>query len=266
MTDASLPLLPAVAHLERDGAVATITLDRADSLNAIDHTMAKALARLGEEVAADSRIRVLVLRGAGSGFCAGGDIQFFARNLETIDPVIRALLTDLHRFLSQLREMPQLVLTSIHGAVAGAGFSMAFMGDFCIAADTARLRPAYAGLGVSPDAGGTIGVVDAVGPRRALQIFLGADDLSLAEARSMGLITHIVPAADLERETTVLARRLAETSGEVIAATKALIRRRVAGNLAGQLEAEMEQLIGCMGRDEFRDRVRLFASGRGAGA
>jgi enoyl-CoA hydratase/carnithine racemase len=246
------------ARLTRDGPVAIITLDRPDSLNAIDIAMAKCLARLAEEVAADPAIRVLVVRGAGSGFCAGGDIQLFAEAIDEIDAAIRALLGAHHLFLLTLRQMPKLVLTSVHGAVAGAGFSLAFMGDLCIAADNARLRPAYARLGVSPDGGGTVGLVDAVGPRRALAIFLGGDELALDEAKACGLVSKIVPADRLEAETLALAHLLAETPAEAIGATKALVYRRAGEDVAAQLDAERERLIGCMENDAFRERVRAF--------
>jgi enoyl-CoA hydratase/carnithine racemase len=244
--------------MERDGPVALVTLNRPESLNAIDRPTARELARIGDLLAADDSIAVVVLRGTGSGFCAGGDVAEFAENLDAIEPTIRALLGDLHRFLLRLREMPKLVLTSVHGAVAGAGFSLAFMGDLCVAADNARLRPAYAQLGVSPDGGGTIGVVDAVGARWAMKIFLADDELAHADALALGLVTRFVPAAELERETLALARRLAQTDAHAIAATKSLIYHRVGAGIAAQLENEMEQLIGCMEGASFRKRVQAF--------
>jgi enoyl-CoA hydratase/carnithine racemase len=132
------------------------------------------------------------------------------------------------------------------------------MGDLCIAADNSRLRPAYARLGVSPDGGGTIGVVDAVGARWAMKIFLADDELAHDDALALGLVTRFVPAAELERETLALAHRLAETNAQALAATKALIYRRAGAGIAAQLETEMEQLIGCMEGASFRERVRAF--------
>lgn len=254
--DLSCALPPVL--VDRDGTIAIVTLNRPESLNAMDQAMAEALARIGDQLAADASVSVVVIRGAGQGFCAGGDIEVFARNLDAIDPAIRGLLNALHRFLLRLREMPKLVLTSIHGAVAGAGFSLAFMGDMCIAADNVRLRPAYAKLGVSPDGGGTIGIVDAVGARWAMKIFLAGDELPCEDALALGLVTRVVPAADLERETLAAARRLAEINAAALAATKALIYRRAGGDIAGQLDAEMEKLIGCMDSASFRERVRAF--------
>ena len=116
--------------------------------------------------------------------------------------------------------MPKIVLASVHGSAAGAGLSLALMADLCIAAEDARFTPAYAKLGVSPDGGGTIGLTAAVGPRRALQIFLAEDQFSAAQALQWGLVVKVVPAAELKAATRELAHRLAQNAPAAIAATK----------------------------------------------
>lgn len=153
----------ACACLSVNGMIATITLNKPTAYNAIDTDMALRLKLLALEVEARKDIRVLVLAGAGKSFCAGGDLDFFVRHIDDLAPPITQLLTDLNIFLLVLQRMPALVLTSVQGVAAGAGFSLAFMGDFCIAADNARLRPAYIQIGLSPDAGGTAALVRAVG-------------------------------------------------------------------------------------------------------
>ena len=101
--------------------------------------------------------------------------------------------------------------------------SLAFVADLCIAAEDARFTPAYAKLGVSPDGGGTVGVVGRVGTRRALQIFLAEDSFSAAQAHDWGLVAKVVPAAELKAATRDFAQRLAQNAPAAIAATKALI-------------------------------------------
>lgn len=246
------------AHLAFDGAVATLTLDRPEVFNALDAEIAALLPGLAEQVAARDDIRVLVIRGAGPSFCAGGDINTFARHLDDMAPVVRELLGDLHAFLLVLRAMPQLVITSVHGAAAGAGLSLAFMGDLCIAAEDARFTAAYHKLGVSPDGGGTVGIARAAGARRAMQIFLAQGSFSAAEGLDWGLVNQVVPAADLGRATRELADRVARTPLAAIAATKRLIHQSAQKPVADQLDAEMEALIGCMSRPEFATAVRAF--------
>jgi enoyl-CoA hydratase/carnithine racemase len=248
------------AFLRVEGPVAILTLNRPAALNAADAALAQALRRLCHEVERRDDVRVLILRGAGTAFCAGGDIQAFARHLDDMDPLVRGLLGDLHEALLTLRRMPQLVLTSVHGAAAGAGLSLAFMGDMCIAADTARFTAAYHKLGVSPDGGSTIGVVEAVGARRAIQIFLAEGSFSAQQAHAWGLVNILVPAAALEAETMALAARIARTPPRAIAATKRLIHQSSRTPMAAQLEAEMEALLDCMRAPFFKDAVRAFVA------
>ena len=150
---------PALLRIE--GPIATITLNRPAAFNSIDLSIAKKLEQLGAEVEASDDIRVLVIEGEGRAFCAGGDLQTIgaAAAADTIAPVVGELLQHYHAFITTLRRMPKIVLSSVHGSAAGAGLSLAFVADLCIAAEDARFTPAYAKLGVSPDGGGTVGVV-----------------------------------------------------------------------------------------------------------
>jgi enoyl-CoA hydratase/carnithine racemase len=168
----SSPDDPALLRVE--GPIATITLNRPAAFNAIDLSIAKRLEALSLEVEASDDVRVVVIEGAGRAFCAGGDLQTIgsAAAADTVAPVVGELLQHYHTFITTLKRMPKIVLASVHGSAAGAGLSLAFVCDLCIAAEDARFTPAYAKLGVSPDGGGTVGVVAAVGARRALQIFL----------------------------------------------------------------------------------------------
>src|SRR5947199_32158 len=190
------------ALLRIDGPIATITLNRPSAFNSIDLSIAKKLEQLSAEVEASDEIKVLVIEGEGRAFCAGGDLQTIgaAAATDTIAPVVGELLQHYHAFISSLRRMPKIVLASVHGSAAGAGLSLAFVADLCIATEDARFTPAYSKLGVSPDGGGTVGVVASVGPRRALQIFLAEDSFSAAQAYEWGLVAKVVPAADRFRD------------------------------------------------------------------
>ncbi len=255
---------PSAALLAFEEHVATVTLNRPGRLNAIDVAMAYRLRDVARELATHPEIRVIVIEGAGPAFCAGGDIDVFVQHLGNMTPIVTELLTAYHEFVALLAGTPKLVLTSVHGAAAGAGLSLAFLGDLCIAADDARFTPGYAMLGVSPDGGGTVGLVRAVGARRALQIFLAEDQVSAAQALEWGLVCKVVPASALADETSRLARRLARTEPAAAAATKALIRRSSSTDLHDQLEAEMTSLTDCMASPSFEAAVRRFVGGRPA--
>lgn len=250
------------ARLSIDGPIATITLDRPAAFNAINLAIAKRLQQLAAQVEADQTIRVLVLQGEGRAFCAGGDLQTIgaAAEADTITPVVSELLHHYHAFIASLRRMPKIVLASVHGSAAGAGLSLAFAADLCIAAEEARFTPAYAKLGVSPDGGGTIGVVASVGVRRALQIFLAEDSFTAGQAYEWGLVAKVVPASELAAATQQLAQRLAQNMPAGIAATKALVHRAPTSSVEDQLAAERDAIIDCMHTAEFRIATRKFTS------
>jgi enoyl-CoA hydratase/carnithine racemase len=257
---ASHPNDPAL--LSVDGPIATITLNRPAAFNSIDLSIAKKLEHLSAEVETSDEIRVLVIEGNGRAFAAGGDLQTIgaAAASDSIAPVVGELLRHYHAFITTLRRMPKIVVSSVHGSAAGAGLSLAFVADLCIAAEDAKFAPAYAKLGVSPDGGGTVGVVASVGARRALQIYLAEDSFSAAQAYDWGLVAKVVPAAELKAATRELAQRLAQNAPTALAATKALIHRAHVTPIEQQLDAERDAIIDCMHTDEFRAAVKKFTS------
>jgi enoyl-CoA hydratase/carnithine racemase len=248
------------ALLTIDGAIATITLNRPSAFNAIDLPIAKALEGLAAQVEASADIRVLVIEGAGRAFCAGGDLQTLAANVDDIAPVVSELLLHYHGFISSLQRMNKVVLASVHGSAAGAGLSLAFVADLCIAAEDARFTPAYGKLGVSPDGGGTVGVVATVGIRRAMQIYLAEDSFTATQGFDWGLVAKLVPAVELKAATHALAQRLAQNTPAALAATKTLIHRSPSTPIEAQLDAEKGAIIGCMQTPEFRAAVTKFVS------
>jgi enoyl-CoA hydratase/carnithine racemase len=252
------PSEPAVLAIE--GPIATITLNRPTSFNSIDLAIAKRLEQIAAEVEASDDIKVLVIEGTGRAFCAGGDLQTIGAAVatDTIAPVVGDMLRHYHAFITALWRMPKIVVSSVHGSAAGAGLSLAFMADLCIAAEDARFTPAYAKIGVSPDGGGTVGVTTAVGPRRALQIFLTEDSFSAAQAFAWGLVVKVVPAVELKAATRELAQRLAKNTPAAIAATKMLIQRAPNNPIEQQLAAERDAIIDCMHTDEARAAIEKF--------
>ena len=244
------------------GPIATITLNRPAAFNSIDLSIAEKLEQLAAEIEASDDVRVLVIEGEGRAFCAGGDLQTIgaAAAADNIAPVVGELLLHYHAFITTLRRMPKIVLASVHGSAAGAGLSLAFVADLCIATEDARFTPAYAKLGVSPDGGGTAGVVASVGARRALQIYLAEDSFSAAQAYDWGLVAKVVPTGELKAATRELAHRLAQNAPAALAATKTLIHRAHITPIEAQLDAERDAIIGCMQSDEFRVAVKKFMS------
>ncbi|MGJ4929218.1 enoyl-CoA hydratase/isomerase family protein [Bradyrhizobium sp. HKCCYLS2038] len=242
--------------LDVDGGVATITLNRSRAQNAFDGALARRLSEIVRRVMKNDTVRVVVLRGNGPAFCIGADLATFFRHRGDPSPMVREILGDLNEVSLALREGGRLVISSIHGRTVGIGLSLAIQADFCIAADTTTLTPAYALLGLPPDGGATRAAAERIGIRRAIQLYLGEQTLDADRGLELGLIDRLVPAAELEQATRELSNRLAQNSADAILHTKALLRQSMSTPHAVQLFAEMEAIIDCMGTEFYRTELR----------
>lgn len=257
---ASSPDDPALLRV--DGPIATITLNRPAAFNSINLALAQRLEQLAARIETDNTIRVVVIEGEGRAFSAGGDLQTIGAAAEagTVTPVVGELLKHYHAFIEMIRRMPKISLSSVHGSAAGAGMGLAFVTDLCIAAEDAKFTPAYAKIGVSPDGGSTVGIVDTVGSRRALQIFLAEDNFTAQQAHEWGLVARVVPASELKAATRQFAERLAQNPPAAIAGTKSLVYAAATTPARQQLDAEEHKIIMAMNTDEFRAAVKKFTS------
>lgn len=243
--------------LRHEGPLSVLTLNRPDRYNALNRDMASGLLEAAREASARADCRVLLVHGAGPGFCAGGDVAFVASHFPHVEGAIREFLAEFHEFLALLKSMDPIVITAVHGSAAGAGFSLALMGDLCVASADARFVPAYGKLGVSPDCGGSVGVPEAVGTRRAMQIFLLEREIDARKAEQWGLVNDVCEPGTLMERARELGNRIADLSPEACRQTKSLFRR---GNvhLADQLTAEVEALVQCAQTERYRSAVRSF--------
>ena len=248
--------------LRVDERIAFVTFNRPDRLNAIDLGMARAFRNTIEALAARDDVRVVVLRGAGAAFVAGGDITLFAGDRDRAAATIGELIDHFHAATVGLQRLPAPVIASVHGAAAGGGFSLALAADLRVAADTATFTPAYLRLGTSPDGGGTFFLTRLVGSSKALEIFLLGGTYSAADALRLGFVNRVVPAADLETETTRLAAALATGAMPAVAHAKALMIGRDLPALERQLTAEKQAFLDCVRSPDFEEGVTAFLSKR----
>src|SRR5690242_6315855 len=180
-----------------EGAVATIAFNRPGVFNAMHGEMMIQFRAAAELVQKDPAIRAVVLRGEGPAFLSGGDISEFHRHLDDLPDLIMRWGREFHFALLALRRAPKPVLASVHGAIAGAGFSVMCAADLTISADDARLSLAYANLGTSPDGGSTHFLPRLVGHKKAMELALLPELFDAASAERLGLINWVVPAAEL---------------------------------------------------------------------
>ena len=239
-----------------------ITFNRPSRLNAIDLEMGRLLAALSRDLPARDQLKVLVLRGAGRAFMAGGDVDQFQGPPEQVRAVVSEAIDHLHAFTITLQRLSQPVIASVRGAAAGAGFSLAIGADMALASETAAFRSAYVQLGTSPDGGSTYFLPRLVSAKQAIEILLGGRSYSADEAARLGLINRVVADTELDAETLRLAAQLAENPRVAMARTKALLKKDGLDALQRQLSAEKESFLACIDTPDFSTRVATFLSKR----
>ncbi|MGE0724679.1 MAG: enoyl-CoA hydratase-related protein [Alphaproteobacteria bacterium] len=247
-------------------AVAHVTLNRPAVLNALDAPMAALLVETLERIEHDPAIRAVVLKGAGPGFMAGGDVKLFAtladRPASERRQRIAGLIHAFHPAVVAMRRMPQPVIAQVHGVAAGAGMSLMAAADLAIAGASATFTLAYSRIGTSPDGGSTWFLPRLVGQRRAMELALLSERFDAARAEAIGLVNRVVPDDRLEAETAAMAAKLAAGPSAAFAATKRLIHRSLEASFEGQLQAELESFATLTMTDDFAEGTRAFAEKR----
>ncbi len=186
--------------LSVEDGLARLTLNRPDALNAINRELAEALMAAAVRCATDPAVRAVLMTGAGGkAFCVGGDLKSFHAQGDGIAAHLKETTHYLHAACSTLARMDPPLVVAVQGAAAGAGFSLALLGDLVYAAESAVFTMAYTAAGLSPDGGSTFLLPRVVGLRRAQELTLTNRRLTGAEAAAWGVATACVADADLDR-------------------------------------------------------------------
>ena len=245
--------------LTRDGAIAFLTFNRPAAMNALDVPTATAFLAACQSLATDDAVRAVVLRGAGRAFGVGGDLSALQQDSAR---TAQELIGRLHEAVLLLAGMNAPVIASLHGVVAGGSLSLSMACDLAIAAEGTRFNLAYTNVGANCDVSGSWSLPRLVGLRRAMQIALLSDAFDAAEALSMGVVNRVVPAADLEKETLVLATRLAAGPTLAYGRMKRLMRQSFDNDLPTQLDAERENFKASTQTADFQEALQAFFAKR----
>lgn len=252
-----------ILYAVADG-IATITFNRPRVMNALDPATIVEFRAVCERAEHDTQARVVVLRGAGPAFVAGGDVASFKEHLADFSIKVVGLAGDLHRGILALRRAPKPVIASVHGAVAGAGMSIMMACDLILAAEGTQFNMAYSRIATSPDGGASWFLPRLVGYQKAMEWLLLADAVDAAALQSLGVIHRVVAPAELHDATQQLAQRLAAGPSRAYAETKALVNSSSKQMLTEHLEAEAQAFARCAAHADFAEGVTAFVEKRKA--
>jgi 2-(1,2-epoxy-1,2-dihydrophenyl)acetyl-CoA isomerase len=249
-------------QVSRKGSVASVTMNRPAKLNALTLRMWDELVEAFAELVDDDDVHVIVLTGAGRGFCSGRDLDE-AAEMASDQPLTRERLLEMHHALiPPIVQAPKPVLAAVNGPAAGAGFSLALACDIRIASSDARFTVAFLGRGLTPDAGLDYLLQRAVGYSKALELCLTGELIDAAEALKIGLVERVLPSANFRAEVEAIADQFASLPPLVVKATKATMLSAPLAGLDNTLEQEavwQSQII----RDEpYREAIDTYLDSR----
>lgn len=242
--------------------VARITLNRPDAANSINIDMAKDLMLAILRCDEDPNIRAVVITGSGNTFSAGGDLKSFAAQGETLPYHLKEITTYLHAAVSRMIRMDPPVIAAVNGTAAGAGMSLACACDIVIAAESARFTMAYTRIGLTPDGSSSYFLPRLVGLKRALELTLTNRMLSAREALEWGIVTQVVPDAELMERVNALASQLAAGPTKALGAAKRLLHSGWAETLETQMELESRAIADMARTADAREGISAFLEKR----
>jgi 2-(1,2-epoxy-1,2-dihydrophenyl)acetyl-CoA isomerase len=250
---------------ELNGAVATITINRPNSHNALNREARTALRDAVQLAAGDKAVRCVVLTGAGQrAFCAGQDLREHASDLANLPPqqIWNAVPEHYIPIAHGLAAMPKPVIAAVNGVAAGAGAALTFACDFRLVADSAGFNLAFTGIGLSCDTGTSWTLPRLVGPAKAVELLMRRRTITADEAYRMGLATSVVPSASLAEEASTLAADLAAGPTAAYAAIRMALAYSAVHTLdeSLQFEGEMMRLTGAT--QDHRNAVAAFQDKR----
>lgn len=249
-------------RFEQGGGVARLTLNRPDRLNSFTEAMHREVADALSAIEA-ALPRVLVLTGAGRGFCAGQDLadRAVGPGAEPVD-LGRTVGTWWAPLIRRLTALPLPVVAAVNGVAAGAGASIAFACDIVVAARSAKFIQSFAGIGLVPDSGGSWHLPRLAGQARALGLALLGDPLPAEKAAEWGMIWRCVDDDVFAAEVEALAARLAAAPTRGLAETKRLIRTAFGCTLSDQLDAERDAMRELGFSRDYSEGVAAFMDKR----
>jgi 2-(1,2-epoxy-1,2-dihydrophenyl)acetyl-CoA isomerase len=242
--------------------VAHITLNRPEAANSINEEMGKDLMHAALRCDEDPEIRAVLISGAGKIFSGGGDLKAFLSKGDQLPYHVKEITIYLHAAVSRFTRMDAPVVAAVHGAVAGAGMSVAIACDIVVAAETTRFMVAYTRAGLTPDGSATYFLPRIVGLKRALELTLTNRMFSAQEALQWGLVTRVVPDNELLAQARAIAVQLAAGPTRAYGVSKRLLHSGWAETLETQMENESQAIANSARTADAREGITAFLEKR----
>jgi 2-(1,2-epoxy-1,2-dihydrophenyl)acetyl-CoA isomerase len=246
-----------ISYATSDG-VATITLDAPATMNSLTVAMKLALLDALAQARDDDSVRTVVLTGAGRAFCTGQDLKEHAAGLAAGDRTLTTVVDHYNPIITAITSLPKPVVAAVNGMAAGAGAAVAFACDLRIASDAAAFLMAFARVGLGPDSGASWTLQRLIGRGRAVAMLMLAEPVSAHDALEMGLVSAVVPAAELELTVGEIAGRLANGPTVAYAAIKETVDFSSSHSLAESLAREAEAQARCGATTDHLNAVDAF--------
>ena len=247
----------------KDG-IATLTLNRPERLNALGDTLREDLLDGVTRAAQDAEVRVIVLTGAGKGFCSGGDVKAMSERKESGSgrPVMEKVAPGRDRTVQALRDAPKPVIAAVNGAAAGAGFNLALCCDIRLASTAAKFSQAFVKRGLHPDWGGTYFLPRVVGTAKACELIFTGAIIDADEALELGIVSAVHAPEELMPAALALARKIADGPPIAIRLAKRGIYHNLECDLRQALEYETFAQNICFDTEDAAEGIRAFVDKR----
>jgi 2-(1,2-epoxy-1,2-dihydrophenyl)acetyl-CoA isomerase len=246
-----------------EGGLLTITMNRPDRRNALNPDMTRGLVEAARRAAEDHEVRAVLFKGAGGTFCVGGDVKSMAEGRAALP--FETKLANLRRGMEVsriLHQMPKPVVAQLDGAAAGAGLSMALSCDLRVASESCKITTAFAKVGFSGDYGGTYFLTQLLGSARARELYLTSPVLTAREAHAIGMVTKVVPDAEIDAAARELALSLAQGPSVALGYIKRNINNAEHLSLEDCFNAEAIHHTRCGDTDDHKEAAKAFVEKR----
>ena len=246
--------------LEEEGGIATITLNRPEKLNALNWNLAEwELPAALREIGQNEAVKVVIITGAGRGFCTGGDVGGLEARKERPRQVIREPLESV---ILDVTRLDKVTIAAVNGITAGAGFSLAMACDMRIASEEAKFSSEFVKLGIIPDSALAYHLPRLIGTAKSLEIMLIGDVVDAREAERLGIVNRVVSHDKLMQETKRLASRIVQGPPLVVSWTKRAVYKGIIHDLEAHLYFETQAQRRLMKTEDFKEGVAAFLEKR----